>query len=119
MKQMPNLSAFRGTQNYWRLNPGSDVYLTDGVKYLTEELESHWLISAVEYFLTKKGTNINYPIEIKLNIKSNGDATLVLQNDLGKYGTRKFPSVNFPIEGINLIAYPYDRKWIIMLLSEY
>ena len=73
-----------------------------------------------EYFLTtsKKimGRDV---IGIKLEVNANGDATMTLENDSGTYGKRYFKSTGFPSEGIYLFAYPYDRKWIIMLLSEY
>jgi|GEM_PF-5625761 len=119
MKQMPDLSSFTGTRNYWRWYPGSAVFLTDGVKYVIDELGVPWLISKVEYFLTKKSTRTQFPVEVKLDANQKGDALLTLQNDNGTYGKRKFPSVNFPPEGLSLFACPYDGKWIIMLPSEY
>lgn len=119
-KEMPDLSGFYGTENYWRWWPGSKIYMTDGVKYMTDQLESGWLISKVEYFLTsRKKIDGIHMIGIELTVKKNGDAKLILENDFGKYATYTFRSTNFPLEGISLIAYPYDRKWIIMLPKEH
>lgn len=32
MQQLPDLSGFTGTEQYWRWYPGSDISLTDGVE---------------------------------------------------------------------------------------
>ncbi|MBU4133663.1 MAG: hypothetical protein KKF12_22825 [Proteobacteria bacterium] len=118
---MPDLSGFSGTQNYWRWTPVSPIFLTDGVKYLTDELNAGWLISSAEHFLTtrKKIKDSRHIIEIQLEVKANGNALMTLENEFGVYAKRKFSSTNFPSEGIGLWAYPYDRNWIIMLQSEY
>lgn len=119
-KEMPDLTKFRGTENYWQWCPGSKIALTDGVKYLIDQLNTSWLISKVEYFLTsRKKIDGIHMIGIELTVKKNGDAKLTLKNDFGTYGTYTFRSTDFPLEGIFLYAYPYEKKWIIMLPSEY
>jgi len=124
MKEMPDLSGITGTKNYWKWNPVSKIGLTDAVKYLTEKLDSGWLINSVEYFLTsRKKIDGRLTIGVKLEVKPNGDAKLTLESDFATYATRIFKSTDFPSEGIYLYAHPYaspfDGRWIIMLPSEY
>lgn len=119
MQKLPDLSGFTGTEQYWRWYPGSDIFLTDGVKYVTDELSSPWLISSIEHFLRKKSLKTLYHIEVRLEVKQNGKAILTLQNDNGTYGKRNFQHTDFPREGVTFFACPYNGKWIIMLPSEY
>ena len=119
-KTMPNLSGFTGTEHYWRLWPGSQVALTDGARYLAEELEAYWLMEAIAYFLTsRKKLKGKYLVGIKLQVNSKNSAILTIEDDNEVFAKRIFKSTDFPAPGIELLAGSTGTKWVVMLLSEH
>jgi len=47
MKEMPELNGFTGTEGYHRWNILTSMTLTDGTKYLADEVGCYWLFDIV------------------------------------------------------------------------
>jgi len=62
MKRCLIYQALPGQEIIWDGSSGSRLFLTDGVKYVIDELGVLWLISSTEYFLTEKTLKPNFPI---------------------------------------------------------
>ena len=46
-KTIPDLSQFYGTTYYYKASAFSDLKMTDGIKYLAEELGCDWLLDGI------------------------------------------------------------------------
>ena len=124
------LSQFTGTENYYRAGVGKLLY-TDGVKYLADAAEAHWLIDAIAsyqptglvhnegfqvWILTKDETDQAY-----LRCYSDYDASKVTVANWLKYGLAEqhIPLTNFPLSEIKIWVEGGPEQPVALLPSEH
>lgn len=115
-----NLKQFHGTEEYHKhLFPGkSPILLTDGCKYVRDDLESNWLFDAILTYQDHKALRgVNFQIwELKHLLK---DFTWLLtcREDTGKKAliSQSIEFSDFPIDNIKI--WVVDK--VAILPSEY
>ena len=118
------MSMFTGTEAYHRWSPLSKGVLTDGCKYVAEQLQAHWLFDAIAshidfgdlpdlnmYFSTltifnKTGT---------LSIEDGNGRELALQN----FEYTEFPLTEIKIWSVSTATEQSGKFFVHMLPSEY
>lgn len=100
------LAHFTGTESYHRIQPlARNVLGTDGVAYIAEEMNAHWLISDIMIVVAMKFRHIPFQVwTFKKN--DDGTATLTMQEDKGlkpKY-RQKYEWTDFPLDEIKFYA---------------
>lgn len=110
-----NLSQFIGTENFHRIT--SRHILTDGTKYLAEEAQCYWLMTAIASHLPKYFHD--YFAVAELIVKGNS-ATFTLDDGNGNvFGRQYIEYTDFPLNEIKLYCSFDGEYWVIMLTSEY
>lgn len=112
---LTNLSQFIGTEKYYRI---TDIHLlTDGTKYLAEQVECFWLMTAIASHLPKQFHD--YFTVINLTVKESA-AQLTLDDGNGNVFAQQFIEyTNFPLSELKLYCAFDGEYWVIMLTSEY
>jgi hypothetical protein len=115
-----NLSQFHGTEEYHKhLFPGkSPLLLTDGCKYVRDDLQSNWLFDAILSYQTHKALqNVNFQIWELRHLKKDLTWLLTCREDVGRKPliSQSIEFSDFPID--------YIKIWVIdkvaILPSEY
>lgn len=113
-----DLARFQGTANYYRHWLNQFKY-TDGVKYLAEAAEAHWLIDAIaSYQRDERVTGDEMLQEFQLWQLSvcDGRGTLTLLRDTDDpVLSQEIEYTDFPLASVNL----YLNEKVLMLPSEY
>jgi hypothetical protein len=110
-----DLDQFTGTENHYKHWTGRILY-TDGVKYLADTAEAHWLLDAIASYQylprVKKEPFQLWVLKIK-----DESAVLTMQSDSDKKPivTQKIEFTDFPLAEIKL----YVCNGVILLPSEY
>ena len=114
-KLKSNLSQYIGTENFYRIT--SRHILTDGTKYLAENANCFWLMTAVASHLPKNFHD--YFAVAELKVKGNS-ATLILDDGNGNvFARQSIEYTDFPLNEIKLYCSFDGEYWVIMLTSEY
>ena len=112
---LANLSQFIGTEKYYRIT--NKHLLTDGTKYLAEEAQCFWLMTAIASHLSPHIDD--YFVCATLKVKENS-AVLTLDNGNGFiFATQDIEYTDFPLEEIKIFCCFDGMYWILMLPSEY
>jgi hypothetical protein len=112
---LTNLSQFIGTEKYYRITHRH--LLTDGTKYLAENSECFWLMTAIASHLPKQFHD--YFTVINLTVKESA-AQLTLDDGNGNVFAQQFIEyTNFPLSELKLYCAFDGEYWVIMLTSEY
>jgi hypothetical protein len=115
-----NLSQFHGTEEYHKhLFPGkSPLLLTDGCKYVRDDLQSNWLFDAILSYQTHKALlNVNFQIWELKHLKKDLTWLLTCREDVGRKPliSQSIEFSDFPVD--------YIKIWVIdkvaLLPSEY
>jgi hypothetical protein len=110
------LRQFIGTEQYYRISPSA--VLTDGTKYLADEVGAYWLMDAIASYLPQFNGREDF-IVAKLNV-ADSKADLVLDNGNGHVlDTQHIEHTDFPLPSIQLYACWGGEYWVLMLTSEY
>jgi hypothetical protein len=110
-----NLSQFIGTENFHRIT--ARHILTDGTKYLAEQAQCFWLMTAVASHLPKHFHDYFAVAELKVVGNS---ATLILDDGNGNvFARQSIEYTDFPLSEIKLYCSFDEEFWVIMLTSEY
>ena len=110
-----NLRQFTGTEHYYRIT--NRHLLTDGTKYLAEEAECFWLMTAIASHLPK--SQDDQFATVKLTVK---DSTALLTLDDGNrhvFARQAIEYTDFPLSELTLYCVFDGEHWLIMLPSEY
>jgi hypothetical protein len=111
-----NLSAFTGTEHYYRIS--RKHLLTDGTKYLAEQAECFWMMDAIASHLMEIGT-ADWFVVVKTSVKS-AKALMVYEDGNGhEHARQEISYTDFPLAEITLYACWDGEHWVIMLPSEY
>jgi len=112
---LANLSQFIGTEKYYRIT--NKHLLTDGTKYLAEEAQCFWLMTAIASHLSLHIDD--YFVCATLKVQENS-AVLTLDDGNGFiFATQHIEYTDFPLDQIKLYCISDSDYWIIMLTSEY
>ncbi len=115
-----NLRQFHGTEEYHKhLFPGkSPLLLTDGCKYIRDDLQAFWLFDAIINYQTHKSLkDVNFQIWELKQLKKDFTWLLTCREDTGKRPliSQSLEFSDFPVG--------YIRIWVIdkvaLLPSEY
>lgn len=109
------LSQFIGTEKYYRITPRH--LLTDGTKYLAEQAECFWLMTAVASHLPE---HFDDQFAVANLFVKGSSATLTLDdgNDV-VFAKQSIEFTDFPLPEIKLYCCYDGETWVIMLPSEY
>ncbi len=127
-----NLSSFIGTTQYYRYSPiFPNFYLTDGTKYLGEELRAFWLYDIIASFQSHSKIKDNEKLRSiqfwTLNVSDN-KGRLFLEEDRGvETLSYTIGYTDFPLESTRLWVQPLAlpvkdqirRGWVCHLPFEY
>ncbi len=119
MSQLPpQLAYFTGTENYWRWSPLFNDVLTDGAKYIAEEMGAFWLMDVIASHLSRMGYEDF--IHIKLDVEEDQSAVVTLDdgNDVVLV-EQEIEYTDFPYDEIDLYACYDGIRYVIMLPGEY
>jgi hypothetical protein len=109
------LSQFIGTEKYYRITPSH--LLTDGTKYLAEQAECFWLMTAIASHLPKQFHD--YFAVVNLTVKDSA-AQLTLDDGNGNVFAQQFIDyTDFPLPELKLYCAFDGEYWVLMLPSEY
>lgn len=112
---LSNLSQFIGAEKYYRITHRH--LLTDGTKYLAEQAECFWLMTAIASHLPKQFHE--YFAVVNLTVK-NSTAQLTLDDGNGNVFAQQFIEyTDFSISELKLYCAFDGEYWVIMLTSEY
>jgi len=112
---LSNLSQFIGTEKYYRITHRH--LLTDGTKYLAEEVKCFWLMDAIASHLPKQYRD--YFAVVNLTVKDSA-AQLRLDDGNGNVFAQQFIEyTDFPFSEMKLYCAFDGEHWVIMLASEY
>jgi hypothetical protein len=110
-----NLSQFIETEKYYRITHRH--ILTDGTKYLAENAECFWLLTAIASHLPKHFHDYFAVAELKVKVNS---AKLTLDDGNGNvFARQSIEYTDFPLNEIKLYCSFDGEYWVIMLISEY
>ena len=114
------LAYFTGTQKWYQHSLFRKFHHTDGVNYLAQEGQAHWLINAIFSWQTDKRIKNNPELQEfqfwELKVKENRSAILTCFGDEDKIIlTQQIPFTDFPLPEIEL----YLVEKVLMLPSEY
>ncbi len=110
-----NLRQFIGTDHYYRVT--NRHLLTDGTKYLAEEAQCFWLMTAIASHLPN--SHDDSFAAAKLTVKDSA-AQLTLDDGNGHVFARQDISyTDFPLSELKLYCVFDGEHWVIMLTSEY
>ena len=110
------LSQFTGTENYYRLSRRSVI--TDGTKYLAEDVGAYWLLDAAASYLLELGTS-DWFVLLRL-VTDKRQAVLTLEDGNGGIrASQQIPFTDFPLSELVLYAVWDGDHWVLMLPSEY
>ncbi|MEB3830109.1 DUF6876 family protein [Phormidium sp. CCY1219] len=113
-----DLARFQGTTNYYRHWLNQFKY-TDGVKYLADAAEAHWLIDAIASYQRDErvtGDEMLQEFQIWQLSVSDGRGTLTLLRDTDDpVLSQDIEYTDFPLDEIKL----YLSGGVLMLPSEY
>ena len=112
---LSNLSQFIGTEKYYRITHRH--LLTDGTKYLAENAECFWLLTAISSHLPKQFHD--YFAVVNLTVKES-TAQLTIDDGNGNIFAQQFIEyTEFPLSALKLYCAFDGEYWVIMLTSEY
>jgi hypothetical protein len=114
-----NLEQFIGSETVYRHWSGRLAY-TEGVKYLAQKCEAHWLIDAIASWQlspkVKRDPMLQQIQFWKLRVNPDKSAVLTCERDTDDVAvTQEIEYTNFPLEEIRL----YLSNNILLLPSEY
>ncbi len=110
-----NLNQFIGTEKYYRITHSH--LLTDGTKYLSEQAECFWLMTAIASHLPKQYHD--YFAVVNLTVKDSA-AQLTLDDGNGNiFASQKIEYTDFPLSELKLYCAFDGEYWVIMLTREY
>lgn len=110
-----SLSQFIGTEKYYRITHRH--LLTDGTKYLAEQAECFWLMTAIASHLPKQFHD--YFAVVNLRVKDSA-AQLTFDDGNGNiFASQKIEYTDFPLSDMKLYCAFDGEYWVIMLTSEY
>mgnify|MGYP000539425177 CR=1 FL=1 len=111
-----NLSQFTGTENYYRLMPR--LVITDGVRYLANQANMYWLVTAIYSHLVTKPIHSEFVVA-RLVI-SGKTANLVLDDGNDQVICEQhIEYTDFPLDEVTIYCSYQDRLWVLLLASEY
>jgi hypothetical protein len=116
-KQLPDLSGFTGSEQWYRHGINRKVLFTDGVKYLVDQVGAYWLIDEIAIIQPFNKKLASEPFQV-WNLKVNEDSSATLSAEDGNDNVvfkKKVPFTDFPKEGVKL----YFTDNTILLPSEY
>lgn len=110
-----NLNQFIGTEKYYRITHSH--LLTDGTKYLAEQAECFWLMTAIASHLPKQYHD--YFAVVNLTVEDSA-AQLTLDDGNGNiFACQKIAYSDFPLSELKLYCAFDGEYWVIMLPCEY
>ena len=114
------LSQFSGTEHYYRIMP--TVLMTDGAKFVADNGEAYWLITAIASYLPQF-KNTEPFIVANLQVSNTGNSrTAVLKLDDGNdnvLAEQFIEYTDFELDEIKFYACDAGDMWVIMLPREY
>ena len=112
---LSNLCQFIGTEKYYRITHRH--LLTDGTKYLAENAECFWLMTAIASHLPKQFHD--YFAAVNITVKDSA-AQLTLDDGNGNVFAQQFIEyTDFPLSELKLYCAFDGEYWVIMMPSEY
>lgn len=114
MKLLDNLKQFTGTEQYHRITLGKLV-VTDGIKYLVDKAQCHWLMDIVESYQHKLK---EVPFQIwclKVNEDDSAVVTCKEDSDQPNLVKQEIGYTDFPLDEIEF----YCIDGVILLKTEY
>ena len=118
------MSMFTGTEAYHRWTPLSKGVLTDGCKYVAEQLQAHWLFDAIASHIDF-GDLPDLDMYFSTFTMDGDSGKLSIEDGNGKVvATQSFEYTSFPLEQIKIWSASTDTKergpfFVHMLPSEY
>ena len=113
------MSMFTGTEAYHRWSPLSKGVLTDGCKYVAEQLQAHWLFDAIAShidFGDLPDLNMYFST---LTVKDKKGILSIEDGNGGVVTTQTFEYTDFPLPEIKIWSQNNGSFFVHMLPSEY
>lgn len=115
-----DLAHFTGSETFSRWTMLSRSVLTEGTKYVAEELGAYWLFDAIDSHLTTTGLNDNTEFTVAKLVVKDGKAVLTLDDGNDKvWRTQRIPYTDFPEGEFSTYAIWNGQGWTHLLKSEY
>lgn len=112
-----NLGHFTGTTQYYRLLP--TFLVTDGVKYLMDEVGCYWLAQLYGLHLISIDLN-EHPFTVLKLVRKGNSAKVTIEDGNGNaLESQTLDYTDFPLDTFTLYACWSDAHWVCMLPSEY
>ena len=109
------LAFFTGSEEFYKAYP--KVLLTEGVKFLADRTECHWIIDLIfSYQSIKKVKDEAFQVyDLKVNLKEQSAIMICTDGNENTLYEQKIPFTTFPLESIKL----YFTNEVVLLPSEY
>lgn len=115
-----DLAHFTGSETLYRWTAISRSVLTEGCKYVAEEVGAYWLFDAIDSHLTTTGLNENTEFTVATLKVKDGKAVLSLDDGNGTiWRTQRIPYTDFPEGEFSTYAVYNGQGWTHLLKSEY
>ena len=111
------LAQFTGTEKYYRIYP--QVVLTDGTKYLADEVGCYWLMDLYASHLASVDPNIESFTCLKLTKRGLGAEIVIEDGNSHALAKQQIEYTDFPLESFMFYAVWAGDFWVLMLISEY
>lgn len=118
------LAQFSGTENYFRYWSGLTL-LTDGVKYLADQTECHWLLDAIGSYQADLAKHPDPRLQemqfwtLEVAEDESANLTCVADADEPPAVHQHIPYTDFPLRKISVWVACEGRHKIALLPSEY
>jgi hypothetical protein len=113
---LAELQHFNGTEMYHKFSMLSQLVITDGVKYLSNEAKSYWLLDLIASYQRKcQKDPMLKDFQIWTIKAENNKATITCERDTNDIAfTQKIPYTDFPLRELKL----YCENGVIYLPQE-
>lgn len=97
-----DLARFTGTERYYRHPYNRNVLFTDGVRYVAETGEVHWLVDNIAFLQSDKAVSAEAFQVWKLTLQPDRSATLTCEDgNRNIVHTMDIPFTDFPLDEIS------------------
>jgi hypothetical protein len=118
---MQNIGQYTGTTAYHRFSPLAKAVLTDGSKYVAEELHAYWLFDTISSHLDYGGFSNKDTMYFSTLKVSDGQGNLTITDGEKTVAIQSIEFTDFPLHEIKVWS-SYEQRtgsWVHMLPSEY
>lgn len=111
------LAQFTGTEHYHRMY--SNLYLTDGARFLAERAECFWLFDLYWSHIMSISPRDKEFTVLKLCVEGQRASAVIEDGNGNALAGQEISYTDFPLPSITLYCCWFGEGWVAMLPSEY